>query len=294
MSTKLLAENKFGQVYQVALSQDLPALVIKHPKVKAKISLYGGQVLSWQPDGEKEIFWLSKLATFEQDKAIRGGIPLCWPWFGTHPNDDKNQAGNHGFARTQLWQLDTINISEQGVEIQLDWQGAKMNNLWPFTCQLKQTLFFGQSFKQSLQMTNLSASDAYYTAALHSYFSVSSPKNIKIAALALASFDDKLTGQLCQPQSLENGVGPIDRVYHSNSVMNIVDSGLQRTIEIQASNIKQWVFWNPGVELAQKMADIHPSGEQEFVCLEAANTEMQLLPAGQSATITQEISVFSH
>jgi glucose-6-phosphate 1-epimerase len=290
----LLTENEFGQVYQEELSQHLFALVIEHPKVSAKVSLYGGQVLSWQPCGEKEVFWLSKDSAFEKGKAIRGGIPLCWPWFGVHPNDNKNIAGNHGFARGQLWQLDNVKISEQGVEICLSWQGENMSDLWPFACQLKQVLFFGHSFKQVLQMENLSTEDAYYTGALHSYFAISSPENIKISALEQASFDDKLTGELCPPQPLENGVGPVDRIYHTNRVMNIVDSQWQRTIELNTTNTKQWVFWNPGVELANNMVDIHQNGEQEFVCLEAANTQMQILAAGESITMEQEISIFSH
>ena len=290
----LLTGNEFGQVHQVKLSQDLSALVIEHSKVNAKVSLYGGQVLSWKPSGERDVFWLSKDSAFEEGKAIRGGIPLCWPWFGSHPNDNENKAGNHGFARGQLWQVDNIHINEQGIEVCLSWQGENMSDLWPFPCQLKQVLFFGHSFKQSLQMTNLSDIDAYYTGALHSYFAVSTPEYIKVTELSKASFDDKLTAQLCEPQSLENGVGPIDRIYHTNNCVNIVDSQWLRTIELKAKNTKQWVFWNPGAELANNMADIHNNGEQEFVCLEAANTQMQLLAAGKSVTMVQEISVSSH
>lgn len=290
----LLTENEFGQVHQIKLSQKISALIIKHSKCKAQVSLYGGQVLSWQPCDEKEVLWLSKSAIYEQGKAIRGGIPLCWPWFGKHPDDTENKAGNHGFAREQMWQIDDITIGEQGVEICLSWCGASMADLWPFACQLKQRLFFGQSFKQTLTMQNLSDSNSYYTGALHSYFYVSSPENIKVDALAQASFDDKLTGQLCQPQALENGVGPIDRIYHTSDVMTIVDSQWQRTIKLKTKNTKQWVFWNPGVELANNMADIHNNGEQEFVCLEAANTQNQLLEAGQYAVMEQEISVISN
>ena len=289
----LLVKNEFGQVQQVKLSQGLSALVIEHSNVSAKVSLYGGQVLSWRPRGERDVFWLSKDSAFEQGKAIRGGIPLCWPWFGSHPSDNENKAGNHGFARTQLWQLDNIDISEQGVEVCLSWQGENMNDLWPFACQLKQVLFFGRSFKQVLKMKNLSDTDAYYTGALHSYFFVSSPKNIKVAALELSNFDDKLTGQLCNPQLLENAVGPVDRIYHTNNEMKIVDDKWKRTIELKAKNTNQWVFWNPGAELANNMADIHHNGEQEFVCLEAANTQMQLLAAGGNIKIEQEVSVFS-
>jgi len=293
----LLVKNNFGQVQQVKLSSDLSALIIEHKNTQAKVSLYGGQVLSWQPTDEKEVFWLSKNSAFEQRKAIRGGIPLCWPWFGVHPNDSENKEGNHGFARCQLWQIDNIDINEQGVEVSLSWQGKNMSDLWPLACRLSQVLFFGQSFSQVFTMTNLSESDAYYTGALHSYLSVSAPENAAITELVKAPFDDKLTGNTCTPQPLAtplaNGIDPVDRVYHSNKAMNVVDSYWQRTIQLETINTKQWVFWNPGVELANNMADIHERGEQEFICLEAANTQMQLLGAGKSLTMAQKITVKS-
>lgn len=287
----LLSKNEYGQVQKVELSQDISALKIQHNSTTAMVSLYGGQVLNWQPTGEKEVFWLSKTSDFEQGKAIRGGVPLCWPWFGAHPDDIDNKLGNHGFARTQHWQVDNIHISEQGVEISLGWHGSNMNALWPFACELKQTLFFGLSFKQTLMMINHSTIDAYYTGALHSYFAVSSPRNVKIDALAQASFFDKLTGQSCEPQSLENAVGPVDRIYHTDKVMSLIDDGWHREITLKSTNTQQWVFWNPGTEVANTMADVNLNGEQEFVCLEAANTEMQLLPAGQSAIMEQTVSV---
>lgn len=290
----LLAKNEFGQVHQVKLSQDVSTIEVEHSKAKAVISLYGGQVLSWCPQGEKEVFWLSKDSFFENKKAIRGGIPLCWPWFGSHPNDHENKLANHGFARGQLWQVDNIIIDEQGVEVCLSWQGENISDLWPHACQLKQVLFFGASFKQTLAMKNLSDVDAYHTGALHSYFAVSSPEMIKIAALEQADFYDKLTGQLEKPQILENGTGPVDRIYYTNNQMSLVDHKWGRTIELKALNTKQWVFWNPGGELAKNMADIHPNGEQEFICLEAANTQMELLAAGESVTMAQEISIINH
>jgi glucose-6-phosphate 1-epimerase len=311
----LLEKNDYGQVQQVnlaakvssgpssevsleslsKLAPEMTALVINHKNTQAKVSLYGGQVLSWQPTDEKEVFWLSKSAAFEQGKAIRGGIPICWPWFGVHPNDSENKSGNHGFARCQLWHVENIDISEEGVEISLSWQGNNMSDLWPFACRLTQVLFFGKSFNQVLTMTNLSDTDAYYAGALHSYFSVSAPINTRLAELAKAPFDDKLTGELCAAKplvtSLANGCDPVDRVYHSNDVMRIVDTDWQRTIEIKATNTQQWVFWNPAIELAKKMADIHEQGEQEFICLEAANTQMQLLEAGKTLFMSQHITV---
>lgn len=294
----VLVKNDFGQVQQIKLSSDLSALIIEHKYTQAKVSLYGGQVLSWQPTNEKEVFWLSKSSAFEQGKAIRGGIPLCWPWFGVHPSDNENKEGNHGFARCQLWQVDNIEVNEQGVKISLSWQGSNMSDLWPFACKLTQVLFFGKTFNQELTMTNLSENDAYYAGALHSYFAVSSPKNTAITELTKASFDDKLTGKTHTPKllttPLANGVDEVDRVYHSNEAMTVVDSDWQRTITLETINTKQWVFWNPGAELANNMPDIHEHGEREFICLEAANTEMQLLETGESLTMSQKITVTSN
>lgn len=290
----LITKNEFGQVHKTPLSPGLFALVIEHLTVKAKVSLHGGQVLSWHPNGERDVFWLSKKSIFDKDKAIRGGIPLCWPWFGVHPNDKDNTAGNHGFARTQQWQVDNIHINEAGVEVILSWQGENIHRLWPHACQLKQILFFGHSFKQTLHITNLSHVDTYYASALHSYFAVSSPKAIKVADLEQASFYNKLTDRHCQPQPLNNGVGPVDRIYYTNNVMNLIDMAWGRTLRLKSYNAKQWVFWNPGATLARTMVDIQPYGEQEFVCLEAANTDMALLAAGQSTIIKQEISILSH
>lgn len=293
-----VVKNDFGQVQQSKLSPDLSALVIEHKNTQAKISLQGGQVLSWQPTEEREVFWLSKNSAFEQGKAIRGGIPLCWPWFGVHPNDSKNKEGNHGFARGQLWQVDNIDITEQGVEISLSWQGQNVSDLWPYACRLTQVLFFGKTLNQVFTMTNLSENDAYYTGALHSYLSVSNPANTTLIELAKAPFDDKLTGDSCTAQPLAttpaNAIEPVDRVYHSNDIMKVVDSDWQRTIVIKATNTKQWVFWNPGVELANNMIDIHEQGEQEFICLEAANTQRQLLAAGKSLTMAQNVTVKRH
>lgn len=286
MSKVLYSDPSLGQVEQLNITDGFPAIVINHPKSQAKISLYGGHVLSWKPTGEKEVFWLSDTALYQQGKAIRGGIPLCWPWFG--PLEGSNQ---HGFARQVFWQVENIEVTDAGVTIVISWQGENMDELWPYHAKLEQTLFFGESFSQALEISNLSNEIFKYTGALHSYFKVSSPENVTVPHLDTVTFDNKLTGETVSSLERDNCVGPIDTVYYNGDSQTLIDTGWQRAIEITNRNTRQWVLWNPGVETADNMADVHPGGEKEYVCLEAANTQWQNVPKHSSVTISQNISI---
>jgi len=295
--TNILLDNDFSQVNTLILNQDKDidypdGLIISHEHCQAQVSLYGGQVLSFKPNGHKEALWLSDNAHYQMGKAIRGGIPLCWPWFGANDKQTPTQqSGNHGFARQLLWQVKSIAADKNGVTLVLVLEGKNQVPLWPNAYRLTQTLFFGKSFKQSLAMSNLSQEDAQYSAALHSYFNISHPENVTIDALTGVTFDDKLTGKSNRQNQTVSCVGEIDREYHSSDKMLIVDNHWQRKIEISSENCQQWVLWNPGTELASTMADIHPGGEHEYVCLEAANSKWQALPAGETVIISQEIKV---
>jgi glucose-6-phosphate 1-epimerase len=310
---QILLSTDFAEVIQKPLVDDINVLDVKHLFCQAKVSLYGGQVLSYRPiyqdnsleSEAKDVFWLSQDAYYQKGKAIRGGVPLCWPWFGV--NDKATQeipSTNHGFAREVTWQVDNVISNSEEVTVVLVFQGESQHPLWPNSFKLTQTLTFGKTFKQSLSMTNLSTEDAHYSAALHSYFRVSSPSNIKVDQLTGCKFDDKLTGQENHQKTAVSCVGPIDRIYHidekntlseneqvSTVIMN--DASWQRNIEVTSIGCSQWVLWNPGAEQADIMGDVHVNAEEEFVCLEAANTEWQPLLAGQTTTISQEVKVFS-
>lgn len=302
---KMPLDNDFARVTSITLNQDsseehFEGLDISHAHCQAKVSLYGGQVLSFKPDGHKDVLWLSEQASYQMGKAIRGGIPLCWPWFGANNKHSQYlaenpntalKALNHGFARQLPWQITSIEADESGVTLVLVLSGEKQHPLWPNAYTLTQTLFFGKSLKQTLAMSNDSLEDAQYSAALHSYFTVSNPSNVTIDALTGLRYSDKLTGNSRTQHESVSCVGEIDREYHSSEKMTVIDNHWQRKIDISSSNCQQWVLWNPGTELANTMADIHPQGEQEYVCLEAANTSWQTIPAGKTVVISQEITV---
>ena len=266
--------------------EGFPAIDINHPNCQARVSLYGGHVLSWQPKDQQEVFWLSHTTPYQEGSAIRGGIPLCWPWFGPLEG-----SGQHGFVRQVFWQCDEVNVTDQGVTLLLSWQGENMDKLWPYSVKLEQRLFFGDHFEQDLTIINDSANDFDYTGALHSYFKVSSPENVTVPTLDQAAFYDKLTDQRVAPFTRKNCIGPIDTVYDCDKPQQLIDTGWQRIIEITNQNTQQWVLWNPGVEKAQQMADVHEHGEQEYVCLEAANTQWQTVATNSSKTISQKIVI---
>jgi len=298
MSTTCLAKNQFGEIIASSDHSAMDFIDIEHQHCTARISLYGGQVLAWQPSNQQPVFWLSNDAIYQQGKAIRGGVPLCWPWFGPYFCEDKNEnkadaaiIQNHGFARLSQWQLAECSITEQGVNLILTLQGKNTQTCWPYAFKLSQHLFFGNHFNQNLHMANNSEQTIQYNGALHSYFCVSAPENVQIPALASANFDDKLTGKHCLAQVKVPCVGPVDRIYYSNDTMNIIDEKWQRTITIETENTQQWVLWNPGKEGAEAMVDVHQHGEKEYICLEAANTQWQTIPANGETSISQTIRI---
>jgi len=290
MSKTSLANNQFGDISLSTINTEILCLNISHQACQAKVSLYGGQVLAWQPNEQKPVFWLSKEAVFQQGKAIRGGIPLCWPWFGNFMVAGEN-VGAHGFARQSQWQLSDYKLVEQGVYITLTLENKQCHPHWPYAFTLTQKLFFGAEFRQSLMIQNNSEQTFDYCVALHSYFAVSSPEKVEIPTLTHISFDDKLTAEHSAGETNVSCVGPVDRIYHSSKKMQIIDPNWQRTLNIESENSQQWVLWNPGKETADTMADIHTGGENEYLCLEAANTHWQTVNAGNTASISQKISI---
>lgn len=289
----VLLANEFGRVERIELNDGLQGLRFFHQQGEGLISLYGGQVLTWQPKEQQPVFWLSRDSQYSVGNAIRGGVPLCWPWFGGEvklANGDTSTAHNHGFARQSQWQIADIKLTSASVKIVLSLSGSNLSCYWPSSFKLSQSLVFGQSFQQKLTIKNLSNQAVNYTGALHSYFCVSDPKHIEIPALNTINFDDKYRAINNQNSILSHCAGPIDRIYHSHANMTIFDRHWQREIEVLSQGCQQWVLWNPG-KVAEKMVDVHGGGQNEFICLEAANTDWQTIASQDSVCMSQTIKV---
>jgi glucose-6-phosphate 1-epimerase len=289
-----LYSNAFGAIKKRQLNQHITLLELEHALGSAVISLYGGQVLQWQPANQQPVFWLSDKANYTQGKAIRGGVPICWPWFGAYHNESGElleAEGNHGFARQRTWQISSYQIERDRFSITLNLSGENDCTAWPAKYQLQQELVFAKTFQQKLIMTNLSNQVIHYSGALHSYLAVSHPENVSVDTLSSVLFDDKLATGRQAVQTLVHCKGPIDRIYHTSNTQALVDNEWQRKLILNSTDCQQWVLWNPGQKIASKVADIHPQGENEYVCLEAANTNKISIAPMQSKIMRQSIAI---
>lgn len=269
---------------------EIPVVKIKNNQASAMISLQGAHVLSWKPVDKDEGIWLSTDATFAMGKSIRGGIPLCWPWFGAHESDLSFPA--HGFARTVLWKvIDTKIISADETEItfrlitnELD---AKLKNMWPQSTVAEYKISIGE--RLTMELTTINKSDKAMTVgqALHTYFNVDDINNTTVYGLEGKSYLDKIDGFNSKIQD-----GPItvdsevDRVYVDTKDDITIDDKVRKII-IKKKGSHSTVVWNPWKDVAEKMGDLGDEGYLKMLCVESANAAEDIvnIKSGESYTL---------
>jgi D-hexose-6-phosphate mutarotase len=259
--------------------------------------LHGGHVLSFFPRGHEPVLWVSKQSRFETGKAIRGGIPVCWPWFADHPTGGDIPA--HGFVRTALWTVTESEALKDG-RTRLGLVISDNNDtrtLWPYLFRLEIDVTVGTMLKVELIATNTGKEAFTCGGALHSYFHVSSISNVVIKGLEGCSYIDKVDESRRGVQEGSVTIdGETDRIYlEIDGDCLIEDNGLQRRIGIAKSGSRTTVVWNPWVDKARAMKDF---GDQEYhsmVCVETANAAEDLITVapGEAHRLQSIISVES-
>ena len=262
-----------------SLEDDIDVLNIETSLAILRVSLYGGQILSWQPKAEiNPVLWLSSSAQYRHGKAIRGGVPVCWPWFGNHPTDPLQPS--HGFARLSNWVIKEIRtLSDGEALIVLSLDDVKVGALG--FADLRLHIYMGLSLKISLITINRSSHQINFTEGLHTYFKISDIENIQIIGLHGSEYIDLYDGDSTKTQTgevtLEGGLCKI--FYKNDSDCIIRDFGLRRQIKIEKSGSLTTAIWNPGLNVAQEMIDI--GDWRSMVCVESANAfsdQVNLMP----------------
>jgi glucose-6-phosphate 1-epimerase len=262
-----------GKVKLKAGSGDLPFVELNCDHGSALVALQGGHLLSWIPRGEQPVIWLSKDAKFAPGKSIRGGVPVCWPWFGPHPREENFPA--HGFARTVSWQvIGTEDCGDGGVRLVLSLeQNDATRRYWPFSTELTMRISLGAALEIELITRNTGETPITVSEALHTYFEVGDVREIAIRGLEDCEFLDKVDGGKSRRQQGPVTIdGECDRVYlNTISDCLIDDPGLNRRIRISKRGSRSTVVWNPWQAKAAKMGDLGEEGFLKMVCVESAN-----------------------
>jgi D-hexose-6-phosphate mutarotase len=262
---------------------------------KATIALQGAHVTSWQPKGQKPVIWLSKAAKFAPGKSIRGGVPICWPWFGPHASE----AGypGHGFARTIPWKLLEAQKLPDG-RARLLFEPA-MNDAaraqWPHASTVRYGVMIGQELVLALATKNTGSVPFQLGQALHTYFQIGDIGQTSIAGLDGCTYIDKVAKATRKKQKgAVTFNGEMDRVYLGTAgCCGIIDPALKRTILITSTGSRSTVVWNPGAEKAAKMGDFGRQGENNMVCVETANAadDVITLAPGETHRMTAQYRV---
>jgi D-hexose-6-phosphate mutarotase len=249
----------------------LTVLVIDSELASATVSLFGGQVLTWQPrHAHKPVLWLSTLAHFDAKTAIRGGAPVCWPWFGPHPYQP---VPAHGYARTSPWRLDRLEArADSSMEVVLSLKPAEhVGGRVPLN--LSQTIVIGRSLDISLTTRNFGTAEVSYSEGLHTYFNVSDIADVQVSGLNGREYVDLTTQNARRiqtgPVRFEGETGRL--FVNTLDTCTLEDPGFKRRIRVEKSNSMCTAIWNPAHEVAAKMGDLGADHWRTMACVETAN-----------------------
>ena len=269
----------------VEIAPDYPVIEISHPTCRARIALHGAHVMSWQPDGEGEVLYLSPQAVFREGKAIRGGIPICWPWFNAHPSDA--EAPSHGIARTRFWDLLEVSEDAHGVTLKF----AMNEGIWHAVATIKA----GEALEVVLETVNSNEIPIVVSGALHTYFAVSDIEQVRVVNLEGSKYLDTTVNPAAQKEQQGAVVfrSEVDSIYTHTGRALLVDDVLSRTLLIEKSGSPSTVVWNPGPEKAAALGDMPDDDYRHFCCVEAAiaNDVAEIVMPGASHLLMQRLSM---
>lgn len=237
-----------------------------------EIYLHGAHVTSWRPVGAEEVFFVSSQSRWEDGKAIRGGVPVCFPWFGDKADDP--QAPAHGFVRTKSWQLDSIVDTGAAVAVAMSTASDESTKQWwPADFFLVLRASFGPELVLELTLRNTGDSTLRFEEALHCYHNVRDVRTARVSGLDEVHYFDKTDGYR---EKIQQGAVVIsaetDRVYlHTPTPVELLDATLRRRIVIEKEDSLTTVIWNPWTEKAKKMSDLAVDEWTRMLCIETSN-----------------------
>lgn len=246
---------------------------ITNPLGAAHLYLHGAHVSHFQPGGQAPVLWLSSKSWFADDKPIRGGIPLCWPWFGPHAT--RKDVPSHGFARLKNWSLaETSQLSDGRTRVVLTLADDEASRAqWPHAFRLSYTVTVGRDLELDLRVDNPGSAAFRYEEALHTYLAVDDARRTTVEGLAGTAYLDKVRDftRVVQDGAV-TFTGETDRVYlDTTATCTVVDQPGKRRLTVAKEGSADTVVWNPWIAKAMAMPDFGDDEWPGMVCVETVN-----------------------
>lgn len=259
----------------------LPGWRLRFGQAQLDICQQGAQILSYFPDIEQPaLIWLSDCAQYEKGQGVRGGVPVCWPWFGdiqrNPPAVQKTTTADapfHGLARTLDWQLLDSSVEHQSVQLTLQLDASQGLADWPHAAIVQLQIELGERLTIRLDNHNLGSKPLAISQALHTYFAVSDIHQVAVQGLEGCSYHETLEGwQLREQAGALSFTGETDRIYlQVPEHLQIIDSGWQRRIHLRTQGSQSAIVWNPWIDKAQTLSGFASAAWQQMLCIENAN-----------------------
>jgi glucose-6-phosphate 1-epimerase len=285
--------NRFATI--VTDVHGLDVVRVHAPFVQGEMYLHGGQVMSWRPSGAEEVLFVSGRARWETDRAIRGGVPVCFPWFGPHPTDASAPA--HGCVRTRPWQLAGIDEGEETVTVNMFTVADEVTRRWwPSSFRLEHRVSFGSALTLELVVTNTGDAVFTFEEALHTYFAVQQVQRARVSGLDGIRYLDTLDAGHEKPQAgAITFTAETDRIYLDPPSTVRIEDHPRRSVRLATDGAAAAVVWNPWIGKARMLADLDDEEWPRFVCVETCNVKPRAvtLAAGERHSMRVAISIES-
>lgn len=255
---------------------------IRHTDAELLISQQGAQVLSYRRGEQPPLIWLSEDATYQRGQSVRGGVPVCWPWFGDLGRNppavqallaEPSGAPFHGGVRTLDWQLLALEPDAAGVSLQFACPPPASAANWPAALELQLSIRLDQRLRISLTSHNAGDTPLCISQALHSYFAVSDIQQVEVEGLDDCRYIETLEDwQPRQQQGSLRFSGETDRIYQELPArLSIRDPGWQRRVCLESHGSRSAVLWNPWIDKAARLSSFAADAWQRMLCIETAN-----------------------
>lgn len=277
----------------------LPFVAVANPLATGRVYLHGAHVAQWRPVGHGEVLWMSARSLFADGKPIRGGVPVCFPWFGPHP--ERSDLPAHGFVRSRAWRLSGHDELPSGATrlVFATATGPETDAQWPHRADLALTVTMGTTLTLELAIVNAGGAPFTCDAALHTYFTVGDVRRARVLGLQGGEYLDRAGGQSVRARQDADAItftGETDRFHLATEAEAVIeDPVLHRRIRIAKRGSRSTVVWNPWIAKAAKMPDFADHEWPGMLCVETANAFSDRLTIAPGAThrMAAEISVES-